>query len=129
MRRTALLALLLLGCPSAPVTTPPEPAPDAPLVLGGGDIRPRLEKATLDNGLDVYLLPDAGSPLVCVQVWAKVGSVNEYEGPNGTGITGHFQGANPANHDRSFSIGDAIANCDADSYLFITLGHLHLSQW
>lgn len=92
MRRTALLALLLLGCPSAPVTTPPEPAPDAPLVLGGGDIRPRLEKATLDNGLDVYLLPDAGSPLVCVQVWAKVGSVNEYEGPNGTGITGlsHF---------------------------------------
>ena len=51
-----------------------------------------MDKATLDNGLDVYLWPDAGSPLVCVQVWAKVGSVNEHEGPNGTGITGlsHF---------------------------------------
>ncbi len=93
----ALLALLPLvmavqGCPSAPRTTTPEPDVQTPLILGGGDIRPRLDKATLDNGLDVYLLPDAGSPLVCVQVWAKVGSVNEHEGPNGTGITGlsHF---------------------------------------
>lgn len=28
---------------------------------------------------------------------------------DGTGIIGQFQGANPANHDRSFAIGDAVA--------------------
>lgn len=29
-------------------------------------------------------------------------------GDNGKGLTGQFQGANPANHDRSFSIGDGM---------------------
>jgi len=92
------LALAFAACPAAPLAPEPTPEPPAevepPLVFGGGAIRPKLEKATLDNGLDVYLLPDPGAPLVCVQVWAKVGSVDEHEGPNGpgSGITGlsHF---------------------------------------
>jgi|GEM_PF-1230176 len=99
--RALLLAAALAsapGCPSAQrapeavVETPG--GMEAPLVAGGGAIRPKLEKATLANGLDVYLLPDPGAPLVCVQVWAKVGSVDEHEGAwgPGSGITGlsHF---------------------------------------
>lgn len=116
-------ALSLAACPSAPVAPAPEPAPaptptpapppapapapapeparlpppprdeGPPLVAGGAAIRPPLERVTLDNGLDVYLLPDAGAPLVCVQVWVKVGSVDEHEGKGAqAGITGlsHF---------------------------------------
>lgn len=48
----------------------------------------------LDNGLEVHLLPDRSAPLVSVQVWVKVGSVDEHEARPGehSGITGlsHF---------------------------------------
>lgn len=48
----------------------------------------------LDNGLEVHLLPDRSAPLVSVQVWVKVGSVDEHEARPGelNGITGlsHF---------------------------------------
>src|SRR5262245_56938313 len=47
--------MLFAACPEAP-RAPPEREP-APLVVTGGSIRPPLEKATLDNGLTVYMLP------------------------------------------------------------------------
>ena len=89
---------ILAACPAAPTVTSPAPgAPESPaeppLVVGGGEVRPTLERFTLANGLDVYLLPDRGAPLVCVQVWVKTGSANEHEGPRrGEGTTGlsHF---------------------------------------
>ena len=37
----------------------------------------------LDNGLDVILAPDAGSPTVSTWVWYRVGSVNEHPGITG----------------------------------------------
>lgn len=96
MKLTPLTALALAACSSAP-TTPvvdPLPPPEPPIVASGGAFRPALTHLTLANGLAVYLLPDAGAPLVCVQVWVGVGSVDEHEGPRGpgSGITGlsHF---------------------------------------
>ena len=75
----------LPGFVSAAVAAAPVPRDEGPpLVAGGAALRPPLERATLPNGLEVYLLPDAGAPLVCVQVWVKVGSVDEYEGRSGT---------------------------------------------
>lgn len=100
-----VLAAALAGCPSAPAPRPDDPGPTSaqptplppdlpPLTVGGGDLRPPLEHRTLPNGLDVYLLPDHGSPLVIVQWWAKVGSGDEHEaarpGEHGTTGLSHF---------------------------------------
>ncbi|MFO0746074.1 MAG: insulinase family protein [Myxococcota bacterium] len=110
VRRTGLACLALLtGCPSGPSPLPSDAPPgndrvevhiatphpeDPPLTTGGGSLRPALEHHTLANGLDVSLVPDHGSPLAIVQLWAKVGSVDEHEaGPHEDhGITGlsHF---------------------------------------
>lgn len=90
------LALALTACASAPpvVEEDPKPPDEPPLIAVGGDVRPPLERVSLANGLEAYLLPDRGAPLVCVQVWVKVGSVDEHEGDQGpgSGITGlsHF---------------------------------------
>lgn len=91
-----VMASGLGACGTAPridtppvVTSPAEPA----LVAAGAATRPAVTRTTLDNGLDVYLVPARGAPLVSVQVWVKVGSVDENEGPRlGEGITGlsHF---------------------------------------
>lgn len=90
------LAAGLAACGTAPVAvdepvimTPTEPA----LVAAGAATRPTVTRTTLDNGLEVYLVPARGAPLVSVQVWVEVGSVDEHEGPRlGEGITGlsHF---------------------------------------
>ncbi len=57
-------------------------------------VRPDVTRATLDNGLEVYMVQDRSAPLVSYQVWFKVGSVNENEAGAGDthGITGlsHF---------------------------------------
>ena len=54
---------------------------------------PRIRKEQLDNGLEVYLLPDHRAPIFTFQVWFRVGSSNEREGQGDQpGITGmsHF---------------------------------------
>jgi len=103
MRVLVLGLLLLSACPSAPEARPDSVAGprdvvasevEAPLTPPAGTIRPTLRHEQLDNGLDVYLVPDHTSPLVVVQVWVKTGSRNEHEATGGAdhGTTGlsHF---------------------------------------
>jgi len=106
----AIVALGLTACPSAPepapVTTPPPigdprpsgpattPAPTPALTIGGAASRPTFEHVRLDNGVEVWVFPDAGAPLAIVEVWVAVGSADERETRPGDdhGITGlsHF---------------------------------------
>ncbi|HKJ80395.1 MAG TPA: insulinase family protein, partial [Ignavibacteriaceae bacterium] len=41
------------------------------------------EKYKLENGLDVILHHDTNLPLVCVNIWYRVGSANEVKGKTG----------------------------------------------
>ncbi|HEX6767034.1 MAG TPA: insulinase family protein, partial [Polyangiaceae bacterium] len=61
----------------APATTPlpSAPAPTAPLLP--------FEKYTLDNGLTVLLHRDTSLPIVAVEIWYRVGPVNEPPGRSG----------------------------------------------
>jgi zinc protease len=91
----ALLAsALLAACSTAPRPVADAVAPSSgPLVPAALAARPTLLERTLPNGLRVLLLPDPSSPLVCVQLWVRVGSVDEREGAQGAhGLTGlsHF---------------------------------------
>ena len=88
-----LPALLgLAACTSVAHQRAPEPSP--PITASAGALRPAVTSHRLDNGLEVHLLPDQSAPLVSVQVWVKVGSVDEHEARPGelNGITGlsHF---------------------------------------
>jgi zinc protease len=91
--RSWALAMLLLGaCAMAPGPRPEAPQPPG-LVPAAAEAGPTVLRRTLANGLRVLLLPDPASPLVCVQLWVGVGSVDEREGVDGRhGITGlsHF---------------------------------------
>lgn len=49
--------------------------------LGIGEIP--MERYSLDNGLDVILVPDRSVPVVAVDVWYHVGSANERAGRTG----------------------------------------------
>jgi zinc protease len=71
-RRTCALVapLLLLAAPLA-----------AQQPLGIGEIP--TERYTLDNGLEVILVPDRSVPVVAVDVWYHVGAANEREGRTG----------------------------------------------
>jgi predicted Zn-dependent peptidase len=57
------------------------------VAAGGGALAAqapvRYEHYTLDNGLDVYLVPDRTVPVVTVNVWYNVGSRNERPGRSG----------------------------------------------
>lgn len=89
------LAVLTTACASVPTPepTPPERSPHR-VIAAAGSFRPAVTTHRLDNGLEVHFLPDASAPLVSVQVWVKVGSVDENEAAPGDlyGTTGlsHF---------------------------------------
>ena len=51
---------------------------DAPPVIGA-----ETETFTLDNGLDVVVIPDHRAPVVTHMIWYKVGSADEPEGKSG----------------------------------------------
>jgi len=51
--------------------------------LPSGTSTHRLQRLTLDNGLEVYLLEDHRAPLVSVQLWYHVGSSDEPTGRSG----------------------------------------------
>ncbi len=61
--------------PEAPVTKAPPTASPGPVVP--------FEKYTLDNGLTVLLHRDPSLPIVAVEVWYRVGPVNEPPGRSG----------------------------------------------
>ncbi|WP_156510390.1 pitrilysin family protein [Labrenzia sp. OB1] len=46
-------------------------------------IAPNLESFTLDNGLQVVVIPDRRAPVVTHMIWYKVGSADEPEGQSG----------------------------------------------
>lgn len=91
MKRLLPAFFALTACASAPTRPPPEKT--LPVIASAGAVRPPVSTHRLDNGLEVHLLPDKSAPLVSVQIWVKVGSVDEHEGKGGNpGITGlsHF---------------------------------------
>ena len=56
-------------------------------------VPPPVQRHRLDNGLEVFLLPDERAAVFTAQVWFRVGSAHEREGQQGQpGITGlsHF---------------------------------------
>ncbi|MFT7622416.1 MAG: zinc protease [Myxococcota bacterium] len=56
------------------------------------ELTPTIEKHTLGNGLDVYLLQDKSAPIFTFQYWVKVGSGDEWEGTPGiTGLSHFFE--------------------------------------
>ena len=66
-----------------------------------------FEKYTLDNGLEVILVPDQSVPLVAVSVWYHVGSGYETPGKSGFAhLFEHmlFQGSKHVGNDRHFEV-------------------------
>src|SRR5262245_30107856 len=61
---------------------PQAPAPKAPPSASPGPVVP-FEKYALDNGLTVLLHRDPSLPIVAVEVWYRVGPVNEPPGRSG----------------------------------------------
>lgn len=75
-----LMPALLLGGGMALV---PGSAFSAPATAGNLMIAPNLESFTLDNGLQVVVIPDRRAPVVTHMIWYKVGSADEPEGQSG----------------------------------------------
>lgn len=69
-----------LAC-SLPVTTAGANEPEKP--TAALRIAPNLSHFTLDNGLQVVVIPDHRAPVVTHMVWYKVGSADEPEGQSG----------------------------------------------
>ncbi|WP_418068138.1 M16 family metallopeptidase [Roseibium porphyridii] len=62
------------------------PAPGAnanPSTVESMVIAPNLESFTLENGLQVVVIPDRRAPVVTHMIWYKVGSADEPEGQSG----------------------------------------------
>ncbi|WP_286201020.1 pitrilysin family protein [Labrenzia sp. 5N] len=75
-----LMPALLLGGGMALV---PGSAFSAPATAGNLMIAPNLESFTLNNGLQVVVIPDRRAPVVTHMIWYKVGSADEPEGQSG----------------------------------------------
>jgi zinc protease len=71
----ALVATILIG---AAVAGPAAAAGDAPPVIGAS-----AETFTLDNGLQVVVIPDRRAPVVTHMVWYRVGAADEPDGQSG----------------------------------------------
>ncbi|WP_286192671.1 pitrilysin family protein [Stappia sp. BW2] len=75
-----LMPALLLAGGTALV---PATALSAPAATGNLTIAPNLESFTLDNGLQVVVIPDRRAPVVTHMIWYKAGSADEPEGQSG----------------------------------------------
>ncbi|MEL7525937.1 MAG: pitrilysin family protein [Pseudomonadota bacterium] len=78
--RLFLLPAMLIG------TTAMIPAVEAkaePLFSSDIVIAPNLESFTLENGLEVVVIPDRRAPVATHMIWYKVGSADEPEGQSG----------------------------------------------
>jgi zinc protease len=63
----------------------------------------KVEKYTLQNGLDVLLLEDHTTPVVAVNIWYKVGSKNEKRGRTGFAhLFEHLMFQGSQHHDRDY---------------------------
>jgi zinc protease len=86
-RKAIFLASLATACVATALTagaeTPqPKPASAAPAPAKAGPSVP-FEKHTLENGLTLLLHRDPSLPIVAVEVWYRVGPVNEPPGRSG----------------------------------------------
>jgi predicted Zn-dependent peptidase len=97
----------------------PAGAADRAAIVAPVDKDPRIpfEKYTLDNGLEVILMPDTSVPLVYVSVWYHVGSGYEVPGKSGFAhLFEHmlFQGSQHVPPDKHFDIlkkiGSSVVN-------------------
>lgn len=79
------LAALCLGASlvvAVPVTAK-EPTQSPSLELSSLKFAPGLEQFTLDNGLEIVVIPDHRAPVVTHMIWYKVGAADEPEGQSG----------------------------------------------
>jgi zinc protease len=79
-----LISVLLAGG-TALAASPGEPAPESSesVLENALVIAPNLESFTLDNGLQVVVIPDRRAPVVTHMIWYKAGSADEPEGQSG----------------------------------------------
>jgi zinc protease len=80
-RRLAAAAVLGLASLAAPGFLPT--GPFSGVALAAAEIAPSAESFTLDNGLEVVVIPDRRAPVVTHMVWYKVGSADELPGKSG----------------------------------------------
>ncbi|WP_245943916.1 M16 family metallopeptidase [Acuticoccus kandeliae] len=59
------------------------PAAAEPVDLGDLTLAPDAESFTLDNGLEVVVIPDRRAPIVTHMIWYRVGSADEPAGKSG----------------------------------------------
>ena len=79
-----LLSLFLAGGTAlAASPAAPEPGPSEAIAESALAIAPNLESFTLDNGLQVVVIPDRRAPVATHMIWYKVGSADEPEGQSG----------------------------------------------
>jgi len=74
--RTTLAALAMAALATSPALS-------APVDLGDIVIAPDAETFTLDNGLEVVVIPDRRAPIVTHMVWYRVGAADEPPGKSG----------------------------------------------
>lgn len=83
LKRSCLLLALPVFLIGAPVFLDRAPA-NAEVTVGADlVIAPNLESFTLENGLEVVVIPDRRAPVVTHMIWYKVGSADEPEGQSG----------------------------------------------
>ena len=59
------------------------PAKAEPVDLGAVTIAPDASTFTLDNGLQVVVIPDSRAPIVTHMIWYRIGSADEPSGKSG----------------------------------------------
>jgi len=75
-----LVPVLALGAGSLPAPAAAKTGIESPAAIR---IAPNLESFTLDNGLEVVVIPDRRAPVVTHMIWYKVGAADEPEGQSG----------------------------------------------
>lgn len=79
----ALFMAVFALAPSASARSPQEPPAPRPEVHERGEKIFNAESFTLDNGLQVIVVPNNRAPVLTHMVWYKVGAANEPEGKSG----------------------------------------------
>jgi zinc protease len=85
LKALAVLSVSSLSLVSALgiATSVPAHATEPPAAASAMTIAPNLSHFTLDNGLEVVVIPDHRAPVVTHMIWYKVGSADEPEGQSG----------------------------------------------
>ena len=105
--RGASLAIVLAACPAAA-------SPD------GASTQDPVSSFTLDNGLEVVVIPDRRAPIVTHMVWYKIGSADEPPGKSGIAhFFEHLMFKGTTNH-KAGEFGAKIAEIGGSENAFTT---------